>query len=184
MAHRHTAYVALGSNLGDRAALLVAGREGLAQLPESRLVGASSVYETAPVGPVDQGTYLNAVVVLETGLAPLLLLRRMLEIEAGQGRQREAQTQRLGPRTLDLDLLLYGDACVNEPGLEVPHPRLHQRAFVLEPLCEVGPKLIHPRLGKALEFYRKPLHDPQAASRRPDSPGWLPLLPERERPIE
>ena len=180
MKDRSKAFVALGSNLGDRLALLIAGREGLAQLSETRLVGASSVYETKPVGGSPQGAYLNAVVVLDTGLIPSALLRCLLKIEASHGRRRDLETQRFGPRTLDLDLLLYGDQCVNEPGLEVPHPRLHERAFVLEPLCEVGPDLIHPRLGEALEIFRARLHDPEAALRQPDSGGWSSQLSAEE----
>ena len=173
MAQGRKAFVALGSNLGDRAAWLVAGREDLAGLHQTRELGASAIYETAPVGPVDQGAYLNAVVVLETELPPRVLLGHMLAIEASHGRTRDPQTERFGPRTLDLDLLLYGDECVDEPGLEVPHPRLHERAFVLEPLCEVGSELVHPRSGTPLETYRASVHDPGAVSRRPDSPDWL-----------
>ena len=173
MVQGQKAFVALGSNLGDRAAWLMAGREALAGLPQTRDVGASGVYETAPVGPVDQGAYLNAVVALETGLPPLVLLGHMLAIEASHGRTRDEETERFGPRTLDLDLLLYADEFVDEPGLEVPHPRLHERAFVLEPLCEVGCELVHPRSGTPLETYRARLHDPAAVSRRPDSPDWV-----------
>ena len=184
MVQGRKAFVALGSNLGDRGALLLAGRDALSRLSETREVGASSVYETAPVGPVDQGSYLNAVVVLETALAPSVLLRHMLAIEASHGRRREGQTERFGPRTLDLDLLLYGDECVDEPGLEVPHPRLHERAFVLEPLCEVGPDLVHPRFGKALEIYRERAEDPGAVSRRPDSPDWIVQLPASQTQLD
>ena len=109
MAQGRKAFVALGSNLGDRTAWLVAGRKDLAGLAQTREVGASGIYETAPVGPVDQGAYLNAVVVLETELPPRVLLGHMLAIEASHGRTRDDQTERFGPRTLDLDLLLYGN---------------------------------------------------------------------------
>ena len=177
MVHGQKVFVALGSNLGNRAAFLAAGREDLSRLPETSERAASSVYETAPVGPVDQGAYLNAVVALETTLSASELLRRMLAIEASQGRTRDAETERFGPRTLDLDLLLYGDECLEEPGLEVPHPRLHERAFVLEPLCEVGPDLIHPRWGEPLEAYRARWHDPRAVSKRSDLPEWKGRLP-------
>jgi 2-amino-4-hydroxy-6-hydroxymethyldihydropteridine diphosphokinase len=125
------------------------------------------------VGPVAQGPYLNAVVALETDLSPRGLLHQMLAIEASQGRRRNAQSERSGPRTLDLDLLLYGNECINENGLEVPHPRLHERAFVLEPLCEVDPELIHPRSGECLEVYRARQNDPDAVSHWADSADWV-----------
>lgn len=173
MAHAARAFVALGSNLGDRASLILAGREALAELPGTHVVGASSLYQTAPVGPVAQGPYLNAVLALETDWPPRSLLHQMLAIEASQGRRRGGQAERFGPRTLDLDLLLYGNECIDENGLEVPHPRLHERAFVLEPLCEVDPELIHPRLGDRLEVYRARLNDPDAVAHWADSADWV-----------
>ena len=173
VAHLVRAFVALGSNLGDRASLMLAGREALAELPGTFVVGASSLYQTAPVGPVAQDPYLNAVVALETDLSPRELLHQMLAIEASQGRRRDAHSERSGPRTLDLDLLLYGNECIDENGLEVPHPRLHERAFVLEPLCEVAPELTHPRLGECLEVYRARQNDPDAVSHWADSADWV-----------
>ncbi|WP_022799294.1 2-amino-4-hydroxy-6-hydroxymethyldihydropteridine diphosphokinase [Thermus islandicus] len=138
------AYVGLGSNLGDRAAYLLAGLSALSRLPETRLLRLSPVYETDPVGP-PQPLYLNLVAELETGLPPRLLLSEMLRIEERLGRERK---ERFGPRTLDLDLLLYGDLVVEEEGLRVPHPRLHQRAFVLVPLVDLLPTGRHPLLGR------------------------------------
>jgi 2-amino-4-hydroxy-6-hydroxymethyldihydropteridine diphosphokinase len=130
-------YVGLGSNLGDREETLRAAVARLSAGPRVEVLGVSSLRETDPVGPIaDQPRFLNGVVVLETSLSPRELLDRLLEIEAEFGRTREGPPG--GPRTLDLDLLLYGDEHVDEPGLRVPHPRLHERSFVLEPLEELG----------------------------------------------
>jgi 2-amino-4-hydroxy-6-hydroxymethyldihydropteridine diphosphokinase len=140
------AFVALGSNLGDRDANLALAVRSLAALPEVAVAALSPVYETRPVGP-PQGPYLNAVAELRTTLPPRPLLDAMLEIETRAGRARSAEARASwGPRTLDLDLLFYADRQIDEPGLEVPHPRLHQRAFVLVPLCALAPELHHPRL--------------------------------------
>jgi 2-amino-4-hydroxy-6-hydroxymethyldihydropteridine diphosphokinase len=136
------AYVGLGSNLGDRAAHLHAALAGLAATPGVERVVASALYETEPVGP-PQGRYLNAVAALDTSLAPTALLARLAELERGAGRVRGGRN---APRTLDLDLLLFGEECVDTPALVVPHPRLHERAFVLVPLAELAADVVHPRL--------------------------------------
>jgi 2-amino-4-hydroxy-6-hydroxymethyldihydropteridine diphosphokinase len=131
------AYVGLGSNLGDRDDTLRAALERLAAAPGVEVVAASSLRETEPVGPVtDQPRFLNGAAALETSLSPRRLLELLREVEAEFGRTRDGPPG--GPRTLDLDLLLYGDEHVDEPGLQVPHPRLHERPFVLEPLEELG----------------------------------------------
>jgi 2-amino-4-hydroxy-6-hydroxymethyldihydropteridine diphosphokinase len=131
------AYVGLGSNLGEREKTLRAAIERLASDPRVEIVAVSALRETDPVGPItDQPRFLNGAVALETNLAPRALLDLLLEIEAEHGRTRNGPVG--GPRTLDLDLLIYGDETVNEPGLQIPHPRLHERAFVLEPLEELG----------------------------------------------
>lgn len=141
------AYVALGSNVGDRAAHLVAARAAMAALPGTTVVATSRVVETAPVGPPGQGPYLNAVDVLRTTLSPRALLSSLLDIERTRGRDR-ARELRHGPRTLDLDLLGFGDAVpggtarIDAPGLQVPHPRMHERDFVLVPLSDVAPELV------------------------------------------
>jgi 2-amino-4-hydroxy-6-hydroxymethyldihydropteridine diphosphokinase len=142
------AFVALGSNLGDRDAHLEAALAGLRATPGVRAVACSSVYETAPVGPPGQGPYLNAVARVETTLDPHALLARLLALEREAGRVRSGVRDE--PRTLDLDLLLHGARCLDEPRLTLPHPRLHQRAFVLVPLAELAPALVHPRLGRTL----------------------------------
>jgi 2-amino-4-hydroxy-6-hydroxymethyldihydropteridine diphosphokinase len=127
-------FVSLGSNLGDRAAYLRAAREALSALPATRVVATSSVYETAPQDREDQGSFLNQVVCLETGLRPLDLLRECQRIEREHGRVR---TLRFGPRTLDIDILLFQDEESDDPQLTLPHPRMVKRAFVLVPLAEV-----------------------------------------------
>jgi 2-amino-4-hydroxy-6-hydroxymethyldihydropteridine diphosphokinase len=140
------AYVGLGSNLGEREALLKAAIEQLAQLPETRLGRVSSLYDTAPVGELDQPNFLNAVAQLETALTARQLLWNLLLIERRLGRVRHA-ARRFGPRTIDLDLLLHGDLVLDTEDLRLPHPELHRRAFVLVPLAEIEPKLVHPTLG-------------------------------------
>lgn len=132
------AYVALGSNLGDRAAHLAHARARLAALPDTRLVAASQVEETAPLGPVPGGgPYLNQMVLLETTLAPAELLARCLAIEAERGRVRGGGTERWGPRTLDLDIVRFGARAVREPGLTIPHPELANRDFWLREIAEL-----------------------------------------------
>jgi 2-amino-4-hydroxy-6-hydroxymethyldihydropteridine diphosphokinase len=129
------AYVALGSNLGDRAGYLARARAAIAALPDTRLVGESDVEETAPIGPPGQGPYLNQMVAIETMLSPVDLLARLLEIERANGRQR---TVRWGSRTLDLDIVRYGDRAVTEPGLTIPHPQLPNRDFWQRELAQLA----------------------------------------------
>ena len=139
-------FVGLGANLGDPQATLKHALAALAALPQTEQVAQSSLYRTAPVqasGP----DFINAVAELRTALQPQALLHALQAIESAHGRERP---YRNAPRTLDLDLLLFGQRVVHEPGLEVPHPRLHERAFVLQPLLELAPTLVHPRLGSLL----------------------------------
>ena len=139
-----TAYVALGANIGDPTATVLAAFAALANLTDSRVVHTSSLYRTAPVGLTNQPDFINAVAMLETGLAPEELLDALLDLEARFGRVRR---DRNGPRTLDLDLLLYNDIELDLPRLILPHPRLHLRAFVLHPLAEIAPELAIPGRG-------------------------------------
>ena len=139
------AYVGLGANLGDRAATLRRAIDLLAERPAIDVVGVSSFRETDPVGYLDQPRFLNAAVVVETSLTPSALLAALLDVERELGRVREGP--RYGPRTVDLDLLLMDDLVLDEPGLELPHPRLHERAFALEPLAELDPELVVPGRG-------------------------------------
>ncbi len=141
------AYVALGSNLGDREQTLRDAVEVLGAEPRVEVVAVSSPIETDPVGFVDQPRFVNGVVALDTTLSARDLLLLLLEVERRFGRRREGVPAQ-GPRTLDLDLLLYGDERIDEPGLQVPHPRLHERAFVLEPLAELAPELEIPGRGR------------------------------------
>ena len=158
-------YVALGSNLGDRDAYLAAALDGLGETDGIDLIQVSPVFETDPVGPPPQGPYLNAVAELRSRLTPRELLERLLEIEALQGRTRGQE--RDSARSLDLDLLLFGDRVIAEPGLEVPHPRLHTRSFVLEPLRSLAAEAVHPVLGKSIESLAARVHDPNAVRLRP-----------------
>lgn len=136
-------YVGLGANLGDREATIRRALELLAATPGIELLAVSTLRETDPVGYADQPRFLNGVAALETELAPRGLLDRLLAVERELGRVR-GEGPRFGPRTIDLDLLLYGDEVVEEPGLVVPHPRLTDRRFVLEPLHELDPELTLP----------------------------------------
>jgi 2-amino-4-hydroxy-6-hydroxymethyldihydropteridine diphosphokinase len=140
------AFVGLGSNLGDRERTLRRAVEQLTTLPSTTVRVVSSFRDTEPVGILDQPRFLNGAVELETDLSPGELLGALLEIERALGRDRSGVPPG-GPRTLDLDLLLYGDAQIEEPGLRVPHPRLAERRFVLEPLLELDPALEAPSHG-------------------------------------
>jgi len=150
------AYVALGSNLGDREAAIRGALAELGREPGIEVAAVSTLIDTEPVGVVDQPRFLNGVAALETELSASDLLAVLLEVERRFGRQREGAVPQ-GPRTLDLDLLLYGDAEIDEPGLAVPHPRLHEREFVLGPLAEVAPGLEVPGKGQ-VETLRARLH--------------------------
>jgi 3-oxoacyl-[acyl-carrier protein] reductase len=142
------AYIALGSNLGDRQRYLEQALQALQEHDGVNVTRASSFYETEPVGgPPGQALFLNAAAEIETELGPAELLQALLEVERGLGRVRR---DRFGPRTIDLDLLLYGDQVVEGPDLQVPHPRMHERSFVLEPLAEIAPEVVHPVLGKSI----------------------------------
>ena len=154
------AYIAIGGNLGDRRAYLQAGIKEVAALPDTRLAAISRTYETRAVGPVAQPDFLNAVFAIETALAPAPLLAALLAAEKKHQRQRRI---RWGPRTLDLDLLLYGERVVNSAALTLPHPRMHERHFVLVPLCEIAPRLSHPITDRPFAAYLAALPDDGAA---------------------
>jgi 2-amino-4-hydroxy-6-hydroxymethyldihydropteridine diphosphokinase len=139
------AYIGLGANLGDRSAALDAALEALRARPGVHVAAVSRVRETEPWGPVEQPPFLNAAAALDTTLEARELLDVLLAVERDLGRTREGA--RWGPRTIDLDLLLYGDEVIDEPGLTVPHPRLAERLFVLEPLHDLDPGLVVPGAG-------------------------------------
>jgi deoxyguanosine kinase len=139
-----TAYIGLGTNLGSRRQNIQQACSKLGELPNTGLIAASTAMETEPLGPVDQPKFLNAVAEIETGLDPHDLLAKLLEIETAMGRR---QTEKWGPRTIDLDLLLYADKVIDTEKLAVPHSQMHLRSFVLKGLCELNPEIIHPSLG-------------------------------------
>jgi len=145
------AFIGLGSNLGDPPAQIRRALSTLAALPGTRLVRRSSLYRNPPEGRLDQPEFVNAVAGIETQLAPRELLERLLEIERDHGRVREYPN---APRTLDLDILLYGERVVSEPGLTIPHPRMLERAFVLVPLGEIAPDAVVPGRGRIADLAR------------------------------
>jgi len=142
-----TAYLGLGANLGDRAANLAEAARRIASA-DVRVLRVSSSWETAPRGILDQPWFLNQVIEVETDLTAVELFRHVQEIEREMGRVR---AERDGPRLIDIDILLYGDQQVSEPDLEIPHPRMAERRFVLEPLAELAPALRHPVTGKTVQ---------------------------------
>ena len=151
MTPRVLACIGLGANLGDATATVQAALQALDALPHTRLVKASRLYRTPAWGKTDQPAFVNAAAVLETELDARALLDAMLGIERDHGRER-LDGQRWGARTLDLDLLLYGQDVIDEPGLHVPHPHLHERAFALVPLVEIAPDLVIPGHGRASDL--------------------------------
>ncbi|TAN71749.1 MAG: 2-amino-4-hydroxy-6-hydroxymethyldihydropteridine diphosphokinase [Gallionella sp.] len=143
---QHIAFIGLGSNLEEPCSQLQRAFADLDKLPGTRLLARSSLYRSAPVGYLDQPDFMNAVAKIETTLTPQALLQALLQIEHRHGRER---TFRNAPRTLDLDVLLYGDLQLHEHGLTIPHPQMHLRAFVLQPLLEIAPDCIIPAIGRA-----------------------------------
>jgi 2-amino-4-hydroxy-6-hydroxymethyldihydropteridine diphosphokinase len=144
---RHRAYIGLGSNRGDRASTLRRALEELDARDDVRVVAVSSFIETEPVGGPPQGPFLNGAAAICTSLSPRELVGVLHSVEEAFGRERGV---RWGPRTLDLDLLLYGDRTIHEPDLDVPHPLMHLRRFVLAPLCEIAPDAVHPVLDRSV----------------------------------
>lgn len=144
-----TAYIALGSNLEDPMRQLRDGLAALAALPGTRLIASSSFYRSAPVGYRDQPDFVNAVAAIETPLDPHALLGALLRIERDHGRVRDFPN---APRTLDLDIVAYGNLSLAEAGLTIPHPRAHERAFVVVPLAEIAPEIELPGRGRAREL--------------------------------
>lgn len=165
------AYIGIGSNLGDRRDLCSRALGLLSMLPHSRMMGYSSTYETEPVGDVG-GPFLNLVARVDTELPVRRLMLLLEETERGLGRNLEKRT---GPRTMDLDLLFYGDRIIHDGDLVVPHPRLHERRFVLTPLAELTRNFLHPVLGQTLSTLLAALRDPHEVRRLEDSViPWTP----------
>jgi 2-amino-4-hydroxy-6-hydroxymethyldihydropteridine diphosphokinase len=159
-------FIGLGSNLGDSVAHLLQARSALANLADSQVLATSSLYRSAPIGPQDQADFFNAALCLESTLSPSALLAALQEIEQQAGRVR---TRHWGERTLDLDILLYGNEIVDQADLSIPHPRLHERAFVLLPLLEIAADLQLPN-GQPLQSYCAAVSDQSIC--RHDDQRW------------
>ncbi len=159
--HEPIAYIGLGSNLGDRRRNLESALGALRETSGIELVAVSMLIETEPEGPPGQDRYLNGAATICTKLSPRGLLHVMLEIESAHGRERTVE-RRWGPRRLDLDLLMYADRIIDEPELVVPHPRMHQRTFVLAPLAQIAPDAVHPVLGVTIRALHERLNTAQA----------------------
>jgi len=145
----HRAYIGLGANLDSPARQLKAALEALAAMPALEVVACSSLYASSPVGVIEQPDFINAVALIETPHSPHELLAVLLEAERAAGRVRK---ERFGPRTLDIDILLFDDLQLDDPALTVPHPRMHERAFVLKPLLELAPDVLIPGRGPAVKW--------------------------------
>jgi len=155
VAQLHTVYLSVGSNLGDKLDNCLKGIAALAAGDECALLAGSRFYRTSPVDYTDQDWFVNAAVKVATRLEPSDLLKRLLAIQSQMGRKSNAI--RFGPRTLDLDILLYDRRVIRTPDLEIPHPRMHKRVFVLQPICDINPAIIHPVLGKTVADLLKQL---------------------------
>ena len=153
----HQAFVSVGSNLGDKIENCRNGIKGLLADGRSTLVKSSSFYRTSPVDFLDQEWFVNLVVKINTTLDPFELMDRIQRIEKAAGRK--ADTVRFGPRVLDLDIVLFGDRAIRTDTLEIPHPRMHKRRFVLKPICDIEPSMVHPLLGKDMRSLLDSLED-------------------------
>ena len=143
----HTVYLSVGSNLGDKLDNCLKGIQAVAARGDCEIVACSRFYRTSPVDYADQDWFVNAALKINTGLEPAGLLERLIAIQRKMGRTEDAV--RFGPRVLDLDILLYNERIIRTQTLEIPHPRMHKRAFVLTPICDINPTIVHPVLGKS-----------------------------------
>lgn len=156
----HLAYIGFGSNIGDRLAYIQNALHGLSETEGITLQKVSSVYQTDPVGSESQAQFLNGVAAIQTSLPPLSLLYTLKDIETAIGRQHRI---RWGPREIDLDILIYGDLCLETEKLVIPHPEMHLRRFVLAPLAEIAPDLVHPVLKERVQTLLERLDDDKSA---------------------
>ncbi len=154
------AYIALGSNLGDRRRNMKSAIDRIGRMTGVRVTKISSFLETEPVGGPPQGMYLNAAIEIDCSLSAGQLLSELMRIESELGRKRLGKCF---PRTIDLDILLFGGEVIDEPELQVPHPRMHERGFVLDPLNEIAPEVIHPVIGSTVAELRRALRERQAS---------------------
>lgn len=166
------AYVALGSNLGDREAVFLRVICEIEASASISLLEASPIYETDPMGPDGQGPYLNAVLRLETEFSPLELLEWLLALELSLGRDRSVDAVRWGPRMIDIDILFFGDRCIENGRLIVPHPRAHERAFVLIPMASLDAEHVHPVLGQTIKTIAGGLVERESVREWRSPPGW------------
>jgi len=162
-----TVYLGLGSNLGDRDAMLRAALSAIDALPNTRLTEQSPVYETPPMGPQDQGAFLNMAASIQTQHDPRELVEALQAIESALGRSSAEARRRWGPREIDIDVLLFGERVIDEPGLTIPHAGLADRWFVLKPLADLAPKLIHPTLGRTIAELLQAVATPDHAEATP-----------------
>ena len=166
------AFVGIGANLGDCVASFVSVAVQLEREAEIVILAASPLYETPPLGPAGQPPYLNAMLELRVWLSPLDFLRKLQEIETALGRDRGPDCVKWGPRMIDLDVVLFGDRCIDHPDLVIPHPHAHERAFVLTPLAALAPELIHPRLGISIEDLARAQPDVDEMCEQARPMGW------------
>jgi len=158
----HTAYIGIGSNLGSPAENCLNAIESLSARPELTLIASSSLYQSEPFGITDQDWFVNSVVQLTTPLSPEELLRVCLSTEQAMGR---THTEKWGPRIIDLDILFYDDLILKQEGLEIPHPGIFERSFVLEPMNEIASDFVHPKLRKTIETLLAEIANPQQVNR-------------------
>jgi 2-amino-4-hydroxy-6-hydroxymethyldihydropteridine diphosphokinase len=157
---KHVVFISVGSNLGDKKENCLKGISALTGSGRAMLLNVSRFYRTSPVDYADQDWFVNAFVKIGTTMSPLDLLDELVSIQRSMGRK--ADTIRFGPRVLDLDILLYDDQVIRTPRLEIPHPRMHKRAFVLQPICDIDPTIVHPVLGQtAADLLRRLADDDQ-----------------------
>ncbi len=165
-------YLSVGSNMGDKLGNCLQGIDTLTAGNRCSLLACSRFYRTSPVDYMDQDWFVNAAIKIRTTLRPAALLDQLIAIQQGLGRKADAI--RFGPRVLDLDILLYDDRVIDTPELVIPHPRMHKRAFVLKPMCDINPTIVHPVLGKCIADLLDRLND--AAQQVIPLPGQPPLL--------
>ncbi|MFO7716228.1 2-amino-4-hydroxy-6-hydroxymethyldihydropteridine diphosphokinase [Desulfosarcina sp.] len=171
----HAVFISVGSNLGDKLGNCLKGIAALAGSSETLLAGTSRFYRTSPVDYADQDWFVNAVIKITTTLDPMVLLDRLAGIQRHMGRKADAV--RFGPRLLDLDILLYGDQVIRTSRLQIPHPRMHKRAFVLQPICDINPAIVHPVMGRTVaDLLNRLGDDDQRVIALENQP---PLLPDR-----